>query len=333
MGGFIDLVNGNGLADVVSPLNLLPNSTNANGEELTQDQFRSLLRFAWAKSEGLPVEHRLAQHIMAIATNGFEDIDLQIVFSDDSGLTRHEWTGGSTVEVRRGDDELIGTYELSADGTLEIEFTPQYLALQEFNAAQVELMESIIYTVIPGGGSVECLLQTCSTGELIFNVSVNAAEFLVYPIKGLKIIGEGLGVFAPRLDEVVDAAKGLGFGSSRAFSQFGKTLNSGLADAGFGGTKAILQGSAVTGKNFRTGKAFDAASDFDIALAGSSILARAKQLGIGLRSGGTRTGPLTDTQINQLGLGGLRSNLQNSAGREVNFIIFGDAARAPSIGF
>ncbi|GAA6139445.1 hypothetical protein NBRC116583_31920 [Arenicella sp. 4NH20-0111] len=63
-----------------------------------------------------------------------------------------------------------------------------------------------------------------------------------------------------------------------------------MADAGFSGTKAILQGSAVTGKSFRTGKAFDAGrvSDFDIALAGSDILARARQLGIGLRSGGKK---------------------------------------------
>ena len=112
-----------------------------------------------------------------------------------------------------------------------------------------------------------------------------------------------------------------------------------MADAGLGGTKAILQGSAVTGKSFRTGKAFDAGrvSDFDIALAGPDILARARQLGIGLRSGGTRTGPLTGAQIQQLGLGPLRNSLSQSAGRPVNFMVFGDAgaaaARAPSVGF
>ena len=138
-----------------------------------------------------------------------------------------------------------------------------------------------------------------------------------------------------------DATKGIPFGFRNAgeFGQFGKTLNSGLADAGLGGTKAILQGSAVTGKSFRTGKAFDAGrvSDFDIALAGPDILARARQLGIGLRSGGTRTGPLTGAQIQQLGLGPLRNSLSQSAGRPVNFMVFGDAgaaaARAPSVGF
>ncbi|TQV78840.1 hypothetical protein FKG94_12530 [Exilibacterium tricleocarpae] len=137
------------------------------------------------------------------------------------------------------------------------------------------------------------------------------------------------------------ATKGIPFGFKNAgdFAQFGKALNSGLAEAGFGGTKALLQGSAVTGKSFRTGKAFDAGriSDFDIALAGPQILARAKQLGIGLRSGGTRTGPLTAAQVQRLGLGGMQSTLSKQAGRPVNFMIYGDAgaaaSRAPSIGF
>lgn len=101
----------------------------------------------------------------------------------------------------------------------------------------------------------------------------------------------------------------------------------------------MLQGSAVTGKSFRTGNAFDGGrvSDFDIALAGPDVLARAKQLGIGLRSGGTRTGPLSPVQIKQLGLGNVQRVLSNQAGRPVNFMIYSDvsaaAARTPSIGF
>ncbi|MDP5210939.1 hypothetical protein, partial [Microbulbifer sp. 2205BS26-8] len=137
------------------------------------------------------------------------------------------------------------------------------------------------------------------------------------------------------------AIKGIPFGFKNTddFAQFGKTLNSGLADAGFSGTKALLQGSAVTSKSFRTGKAFDAGrvSDFDIALAGPQILARAQQLGIGLRSGGTRTGPLNAAQIQRLGLGSIQSTLSKQAGRPVNFMIYGNAgaaaSRAPSIGF
>ena len=76
-------------------------------------------------------------------------------------------------------------------------------------------------------------------------------------------------------------------------------------------------------------------SDFDVALAGPAILARARQLGIELRSSGTRTGPLSDTEIDQLGLRALKTRLSNLAGREVNFMIFGDvgaaASRAPSV--
>ncbi|WP_425428398.1 polymorphic toxin-type HINT domain-containing protein [Agarilytica rhodophyticola] len=130
-----------------------------------------------------------------------------------------------------------------------------------------------------------------------------------------------------------------GFKSIEEFSSFGETLNSGLAKIGFSNVKALLQGSAVTGKSFRTGKAFDSGrvSDFDIALAGKDILAKAKSSGIKLRSGGTRTGPLSPSQVKKLGLSPLQSTLSNSAGRPVNFMIFGDrtsaAAKAPSIGF
>lgn len=93
----------------------------------------------------------------------------------------------------------------------------------------------------------------------------------------------------------------------------------------------------MTGRSFRTGAAFDAGrvSDFDIALGSPSLLARARELGVGLRSAGTRTGPLSAAQVQQLGLGSLQQSLSQMAGRPVNFMIYGDAAaaaaRAPSI--
>lgn len=135
------------------------------------------------------------------------------------------------------------------------------------------------------------------------------------------------------------AAIPLGFKSTRAFGQFSEALKLGLLDAGFKGTTAFMQGSSVTGRSFRTGRTFDTGriSDFDIALAGPDILARAKQLGIGLRSQGARTGPLNRSQIRQLGLGQLQSTLSQSAGRPVNFMIFRDAravlTRSPSTQF
>lgn len=128
-----------------------------------------------------------------------------------------------------------------------------------------------------------------------------------------------------------------GFASAEAFGEFRTALKNGLAEAGHADAQALFQGSSVTGKSFRTGAAFDAGrvSDFDIALAERGLLARAESLGVGLRSGGTRTGPLSAAQIKQLGLGPLQAQLSKLAGRPVNFMIYGDAstaaARAPSI--
>jgi RHS repeat-associated protein len=128
-----------------------------------------------------------------------------------------------------------------------------------------------------------------------------------------------------------------GFASSEAFGQFGATLNKGLADAGYADAHALLQGSAATGRSFRTGAAFDVGrlSDFDIALGSPTLFARAQGLGVGLRSAGTRTGPLSATQVKQLGLGPLQNSLSLMAGRDVRFMIYKDAAgaaaRAPSV--
>lgn len=108
-----------------------------------------------------------------------------------------------------------------------------------------------------------------------------------------------------------------GFGNAADFGAFGDDLYSGLRGAGYADVTAIFQGSSVTGQSFRTGAAFDGGrvSDFDIALASPRLLDRASALGIGLRSGGTRTGPLTASQLQQLGLGNLATDLGTAAGR------------------
>ena len=129
-----------------------------------------------------------------------------------------------------------------------------------------------------------------------------------------------------------------GFANSAALQSFSNALSDGLERAGYGNTRAIMQGSAVTGKSFSTGKPFDAGrvSDFDVALAGGDIFERAKELGIGLRSGGTRTGPLMPDDLQALGLSDLAAELSDQAGRPVNFMIFQNVddafAKAPSIG-
>ncbi|MEU6593683.1 RHS repeat-associated core domain-containing protein [Streptomyces sp. NPDC046881] len=127
----------------------------------------------------------------------------------------------------------------------------------------------------------------------------------------------------------------MGFPNAAEFNQFKAQINSGLRDVGIEGATAVFQGSSVTGKSFRTGRPFGPHSDFDVALAGESLLERAKQAGIPLRSGGTRTGPLKGADLEKMGLGELRGKLTKSVNREVNFMIYRSVkdatSRAPSI--
>jgi RHS repeat-associated protein len=115
-----------------------------------------------------------------------------------------------------------------------------------------------------------------------------------------------------------------GFSSAEEFQAFSNTVENGLADAGFTDVTVAFQGSSVTGVSHKTGQPFDVGrmSDFDIALASPSLLAKAKELGIPLRSGGTRTGPLNSEQLAQLGLSDLVAQLSQEAGRTVNFMVF-----------
>lgn len=129
----------------------------------------------------------------------------------------------------------------------------------------------------------------------------------------------------------------LGFKNAGAFGEFGGNLNTGLRNAGYEDVQAIFQGSSVTGKRFGTEQPFDVGrvNDFDIALASPTLLQRAKDLGIPLRSQGTRSAPLEPAHLEKLGLSDVASQLSGQAGRPVNFMIYGttDAAvsRVPSI--
>jgi filamentous hemagglutinin len=136
------------------------------------------------------------------------------------------------------------------------------------------------------------------------------------------------------------SSKGLvpsGFADAKEFSTFGGSVRDGLLKAGYSNVDPILQGSAITGKSYRTGQPFDVgrASDFDIALASPELLDKASSLGIGLRSGATRTGPLSVRDLKVLVLEDLASQLSKQAGRDVNFMIYGSTtsaiSRAPSI--
>jgi hypothetical protein len=118
---------------------------------------------------------------------------------------------------------------------------------------------------------------------------------------------------------------------------FGSSLRDGLTSAGYGDVEAYIRGSAVTGYSFETGLPFDdgRVSDYDLALVSPTLMQRATDLGIELRSGGTRTGPLTEDQLRQLGLFELTGQLSREAGRDVGFMIYESPAavirRGPAI--
>jgi filamentous hemagglutinin len=128
-----------------------------------------------------------------------------------------------------------------------------------------------------------------------------------------------------------------GFKGADEFQNFSKSINSGLNKAGIDDAQALFQGSAVTGKKFTTGEAFDVGrkSDFDMAISSPQLIQKAKEAGISLRSQGTRTGPLKAVDLEKLGLSDLSKQLSLEAGRPVNFMIFDGVKaatnKAPSI--
>ncbi|HEV7610153.1 MAG TPA: DUF6531 domain-containing protein [Steroidobacteraceae bacterium] len=128
-----------------------------------------------------------------------------------------------------------------------------------------------------------------------------------------------------------------GFATADEFAKFGTSLNRGLDSAGFKDVQAIMQGSAVTGRSYKTGIPFDVGrvSDFDVALTSNGLFQAAKDAGIPLRTQGTRTGPLTARDLTLLGLRNLQREVSKQAGRPVKFMIFNSAEgalrKAPSI--
>jgi hypothetical protein len=125
-----------------------------------------------------------------------------------------------------------------------------------------------------------------------------------------------------------------GFFSAEEFETFGSVLNSKMTKAGYSDVQAVLQGSAVTGVRANSkpgipaGTPFDVikSSDFDVAIVSPTLLSKAKELHIPLRSKDTRTGPLRRADLSRLGLGDLPKSLLDTLykrdGRQINFMIF-----------
>jgi len=127
------------------------------------------------------------------------------------------------------------------------------------------------------------------------------------------------------------------FRTMQEFDRFGSRLHHALDAAGHPDVIALLQGSAVTGRSFRTGVPFDVGrvSDLDVALASQTLMGRVEGLGLRLRSGGMRSGPLRPSHLDGLGLSDAVTDLSLLAGRPVAFMIYRSAqaaaARRPSI--
>lgn len=123
--------------------------------------------------------------------------------------------------------------------------------------------------------------------------------------------------------------------SALGYRQFVQELYAGLRAAGYNDSTAIFQGSSVTGQSFKTGEPFRPESGYDIALAGADLIEQAKKAGVGLRSGGTRTGPLRDIDLRKMRLSGLAEALSQKVGRDVHFMIYNSVesttGRAPSM--
>lgn len=84
----------------------------------------------------------------------------------------------------------------------------------------------------------------------------------------------------------------------------------------------VFAGSSVTGSSFSSKRVFGDHSDYDISLASETLLERARQVGVQLRSRKTRTAPLSWTALKNLNLDRVIKKLEAIAQREVHFMIY-----------
>jgi hypothetical protein len=206
-------------------------------------------------------------------------------------------------------------------------------------AAGAGTLVQFSYTTVTGAlaapaGLPAAVVDATSTAvDMVRDRDFSAAKITV-----VAVTAAGLYLHLSFADDAASAGTRLpkGFAGESEYARFGQRLHTGLDNAGYRDAQALFQGSAVTGRSFRTGIPFDVGrvSDYDIALASPALLDRAKSLGIPLRSGGTRTGPLAAHELKALGIDSVARDLTREAGRPVKFMVFGSPAdaivRAPS---
>lgn len=110
-----------------------------------------------------------------------------------------------------------------------------------------------------------------------------------------------------------------GFADWTQYQLFLNELNQGLPDDKI---DIVFAGSSVTGTSFTSKRTFGDHSDYDISLASETLLQRARQAGVQMRSGQTRTAPLSWTDLKNLKLDAVIKKLEVLAQREVHFMIY-----------
>ena len=116
----------------------------------------------------------------------------------------------------------------------------------------------------------------------------------------------------------------LGFNTRQDFEKFGAEAMRGLVSSGHKDAIPFIRGSAVTGYSYRQGEVFDVGrrSDFDLAIVSPKLLQRAREVGIELRGGETRTRELNPLDLKSLGLDGLAASLVDQSGHDTTLMIY-----------
>ncbi len=137
---------------------------------------------------------------------------------------------------------------------------------------------------------------------------------------------------AGRLDDAADTGADVtrvsriphGFADAEDFMAFGGRAQQGFGVAGYDDVTLMVRGSAVTGVSHNSGLPFDVGrrSDFDLAVVSPRIWERLQGMDVPLRSGGTRTPPLTLRHLDAMGLTDVVDDLNVAAGRDVSLMVY-----------
>ena len=115
----------------------------------------------------------------------------------------------------------------------------------------------------------------------------------------------------------------LGFRDFRHFQEFATHFRHRMRER-YPDLDMAFQGSAVTGRSAESGASFDEGrvSDFDIAITGDSVNEAARAGGVPFRGDGVSTGPLSERDLDRLGLDDIVDDASANAGRDIHIMIF-----------